>query len=356
MKIVTILGARPQFIKAALISRSFQAVPDFKEIIIHTGQHFDSNMSDIFFNELTIPDPNYHLNVNQMNHGEMTGKMLIEIEKILIQENPDGVLVYGDTNSTLAGSLATSKLDIPIFHVEAGLRSFNRSMPEEINRVVTDHLSSLLFCPTQNAINILNNEGIEKGVHFSGDIMYDLFLEHQHSEGSPTPFVLVTIHRPANTDQPEVLRIIIEELEKIHKEINVIFPVHPRTEKKLQKFGIHPNFKTVSPLSYKEMVEHLSSAEMVLTDSGGVQKEAFFAKTKCITVRTETEWVELIDAGVNCLSNPSDIYSTYNKMKNKECNFSNSLYGDGNAAEIISNKILEYISLNNNSFSIKDSQ
>jgi len=347
MKIVTIVGARPQFIKVALISNELRSGRGFNEILIHTGQHFDGNMSDEFFAELNIPPPDYHLNINQMNHGEMTGTMLAEIEKILLSEKSDGVLVYGDTNSTLAGSLAAAKLNIPIFHVESGLRSFNRSMPEEINRVVTDHVSSLLFCPTRHAIRMLENEGITRGVIFSGDIMFDLFKKSQN--GKPTTKssqVLATIHRPSNTDDLETLASIIKGLERIHQETKVVLPVHPRTEKKLNEFGITPAVNMVSPFSYNEMVAHLLSSEMVITDSGGVQKEAFFAKTKCITVRPETEWVELIDAGVNhlCESNADAIWDTYNMMSNKQCDFTPQLYGDGNSAKIIVDEIQKYLS------------
>ena len=347
MKIASILGARPQFIKAALLSNDFCTTKNVQEIIIHTGQHFDEKMSHGFFTELDIPVPDFQLNINQMNHGEMTGTMMTEIEKILLDEKPNGVLVYGDTNSTLAGSLAAAKLKIPVFHVEAGLRSFNRSMPEEINRVVTDHLSSLLFCPTKHAIEMLKKEGITHGVIFSGDIMFDLFKKSQKGKDiSKKPQVLATIHRPSNTDDPSTLASIIEGLERIHKEKQVVLPVHPRTEKKLKEFGITPAVNVMPPLSYNEMVSQLLSSEIVITDSGGVQKEAFFAKTKCITVRSETEWVELIDAGVNhlCDSDAVAIWDTFNLMTNKQCDFTPQLYGDGNSAKIIVDEIQKYLS------------
>ena len=347
MKIASILGARPQFIKAALLSNDFCTTKNIQEIIIHTGQHFDEKMSHGFFTELDISVPDFQLNINQMNHGEMTGTMMTELEKILLVEKPNGVLVYGDTNSTLAGSLAAAKLKIPVFHVEAGLRSFNRSMPEEINRIVTDHLSSLLFCPTKHAIETLKKEGITHGVIFSGDIMFDLFKKSQKGKDiSKKPQVLATIHRPSNTDDPSTLASIIEGLERIHKEKQVVLPVHPRTEKKLKEFGITPAVNVMPPLSYNEMVSHLLSSEIVITDSGGVQKEAFFAKTKCITVRSETEWVELIDAGVNhlCDSNADAIWDTFNLMTNKQCDFTPQLYGDGNSAKIIVDEIQKYLS------------
>ncbi|MBH11048.1 MAG: UDP-N-acetylglucosamine 2-epimerase (non-hydrolyzing) [Candidatus Marinimicrobia bacterium] len=347
MKIASILGARPQFIKAALLSNDFCTTKNVQEIIIHTGQHFDEKMSHGFFTELDIPVPDFQLNINQMNHGEMTGTMMTELEKILLDEKPNGVLVYGDTNSTLAGSLAAAKLKIPVFHVEAGLRSFNRSMPEEINRVVTDHLSSLLFCPTKHAIETLKKERITHGVIFSGDIMFDLFKKSQKGKDIfKKPQVLATIHRPSNTDDPSTLASIIEGLARIHKEKQVVLPVHPRTEKKLKEFGITPAVNVMPPLSYNEMVSQLLSSEIVITDSGGVQKEAFFAKTKCITVRPETEWVELIDAGVNhlCDSNADAIWDTFNLMNNKQCDFTPQLYGDGNSAKIIVDEIQKYLS------------
>ena len=345
MKIVTILGARPQFIKASVVSDKISEIENLTEVIIHTGQHFDKKMSNIFFDELAIPKPKYHLNTNQMNHGEMTGRMLSEIERILVVEEPDGVLVYGDTNSTLAGSLAAAKLNIPVFHVESGLRSFNRAMPEEINRIVTDHISSQLFCPTQNASNGLKVEGIKEGVIFSGDVMYDLFCKSNNlTKDFKNPIVLATIHRPANTDNPNALKAIINGLEEINKKIKVVFPVHPRTEKKIQEFGLQPKINMVSPLSYKEILHHLSFAEMVITDSGGLQKEAYFAKTKCITVRSETEWTELIDIGVNRLSAPSELYDAFESMRAKKCDFSPQLYGDGNAGRIIVDSIVEFIS------------
>ncbi|MBC8344702.1 MAG: UDP-N-acetylglucosamine 2-epimerase (non-hydrolyzing) [Candidatus Marinimicrobia bacterium] len=351
MRIVTILGARPQFIKATLVSKEIQSNGAFREVIIHTGQHFDQNMSDIFFKELSIPKPDYQLNINQMGHGEMTGRMLIEIEKILQLEKPQGIIVYGDTNSTLAGSLAAAKLQIPVFHIEAGLRSFNRSMPEEINRVLTDQISRLLFCPTQHAIDMLKKEGISDGVIFSGDIMYDLFQASQpNTIHDKRGSVLATIHRPANTDDSSVLESIIRGLETINRETPVIFPVHPRTEKKIEEFGIKSELNMIPPLSYQEMVNHLSNAKMVITDSGGVQKEAYFSKTKCITVRPETEWVELVDAGVNilCESNKDAIDAAYHIMVQKSCDFSQTLYGHGNASKMIVDSMVDYLSSGNN--------
>ena len=347
MKIITVLGARPQFIKAAMVSENLIAEDSFSEVIIHTGQHFDQNMSDIFFNEMGLPKPDYNLNINQMSHGQMTAKMMENIEPILIDEKPNGVLVYGDTNSTLAGSLTAAKLNMPLFHVEAGLRSYNRAMPEEINRVLTDHLSSLLFCPTENAVNILAKEGIQKGVKNCGDVMFDAFLKfNQKIENKmpeiDSPYVLTTIHRPENTDNNNNLISIFKELDKIDEKIRVVLPLHPRTKSQLQKFRIQTNIQSVEPVGYLSMLNLLNSAEMVITDSGGLQKEAFFAEKKCITVRNKTEWTELIDIGVNSLSAPSELYDAFESMKSNECDFTKKLYGNGNAGKIIVDSMVEY--------------
>ena len=346
MKIVTVLGARPQFIKASIVSKLIKKTNGLEEVIVHTGQHFDNNMSKIFFDELKIPKPNYFLNINQLKHGEMTGQMLAEIEKILIKESPDGILVYGDTNTTLAGSLAASKLYIPVFHIEAGLRSYNRSMPEEINRVLTDHVSSLLFCPTYNAVNNLAKEGINNGVVHSGDVMFDLFISSINNvKKIKDTFVLASIHRPTNTDNADNLNSIIKGLEKINVETKVIMPMHPRTKKNLENFRIKPNFKMIPPLSYIDMLKFLSNSKLIITDSGGVQKEAFFSKKKCITLRAETEWTELIEAGVNILCGIKDdeILTAYNKMCLKTCDFSQNLYGDGRAADKIIQTMVKFI-------------
>ena len=350
MKIITVLGARPQFIKAVMVSEKLAAIDSFSEVIIHTGQHFDQNMSDIFFNEMGLPKPDYNLNINQMSHGQMTAKMMKKIEPILMDERPNGVLVYGDTNSTLAGSLTAAKLHTPVFHVEAGLRSYNRAMPEEINRVLTDHLSSLLFCPTENAVKILAKEGIQKGVENCGDVMYDAFLkfkqqiengENEIPEGD-SPYVLATVHRPENTDNKNNLISIFKELDKVNEKIRVVLPLHPRTKGQLHKFGIQTKIQWVEPVGYLSMLSLLNSAEMVITDSGGLQKEAFFAKKKCITVRDETEWIELIDIDVNRLSAPAELNGVFEGMRANECDFSKKLYGNGNAGKIIVDSMVEY--------------
>jgi UDP-GlcNAc3NAcA epimerase len=333
-----------------MVSEKLAAIDSFSEVIIHTGQHFDQNMSDIFFNEMGLPKPDYNLNINQMSHGQMTAKMMEKIEPILMDEKPNGVLVYGDTNSTLAGSLTAAKLHMPVFHVEAGLRSYNRAMPEEINRVLTDHLSSLLFCPTENAVNILAKEGVQKGVENCGDVMYDAFLkfkqqiengENEIPEGD-SPYVLATVHRPENTDNKNNLISIFKELDKINQKIRVVLPLHPRTKGQLHKFGIQTKIQWVEPVGYLSMLSLLNSAEMVITDSGGLQKEAFFAEKKCITVRDETEWIELIDIDVNRLSGPSELDGVFEGMRANECDFSKKLYGNGNAGKIIVDSMVEY--------------
>ena len=346
MKIATILGARPQFIKSSIVSKAIKEFSELEEILIHTGQHFDANMSNIFFDQFQMQKPLYNLNINKKNHGKMTGLMLEKIEKILIKEKPQGVLVYGDTNSTLAGSLAAVKLGIPIFHVEAGLRSYNHSMPEEINRILTDRISSLLFCPTENAVKTLKKEGLKDGVILSGDVMYDLFINQSRNiTFDKKPFVLATIHRPSNTDNPKVLNEIIEGLEEINSKIKVIIPLHPRTKKKINELNLKTNLSIIPPLGYKEMISYIINAKVVITDSGGLQKEAFFSKTKCITVRSETEWVELIDLGVNilCDSSKKSISYAFNKMILKECDFSPKFYGKGKAAIKIVKSISSFL-------------
>ncbi len=326
MKILTVVGARPQFIKAAMVSRAIVehnrqgANPTVVEEIIHTGQHYDDNMSDIFFRQMGIPEPAANLHAGTGLHGEMTGRMLSAIEKEIVNRKPDWVLVYGDTNSTLAGALAAAKLQVPVAHVEAGLRSFNRRMPEEINRILTDHVSSLLFCPTHAAVDNLSNEGITRGVHHVGDVMYDaalLFGEIAARTSTilrdlnltPGEYYLATVHRAENTDDPIRLRNILTALKALEKP--VILPLHPRTKKILQKFSPSlltppsspakpsPSLRIVDPLSFLDMVELEKNARCILTDSGGVQKEAYFHGVPCVTLREETEWVETVQAGWN---------------------------------------------------------
>lgn len=311
MRLVSIVGARPQFIKLAPVSNALRQ--QHEEIIIHTGQHYDYNMSAQFFDELAIPAPDYHLEIGSGSHGAQTGRLLEAIEQVLMKERPDWVIVYGDTNSTLAGALAAAKLHIPIAHIEAGLRSFNRAMPEEINRVVTDHLSERLFCPTETARSHANSEGITRGVEVVGDVMYDILLQARPGLAvraetllpslhvSPRSYILVTVHRPANTDDPVAMRDIARALNKL--EMPVIFPVHPRTRACLERYGItlEKHVQLIDPVGYFDMLTLESAAYRILTDSGGVQKEAFFLGVPCITLREDTEWTETVQSGWNVL-------------------------------------------------------
>jgi UDP-GlcNAc3NAcA epimerase len=367
MKIVTIIGARPQFIKAATVSRAIRlynnknSVDDIQEVILHTGQHFDEKMSQIFFDEMQIPAPNYNLNINSMSHGAMTGRMLEGIETILLQEEPDWVLVYGDTNSTLAGALAASKLHIKVAHVEAGLRSFNMTMPEEINRILTDRISNVLFSPTETALKNLRKEGFPNKLSTDnvqlitnvGDVMFDAALFYSDKSKKPDfikeenfakKFILATVHRQENTDNPGKLKEIFEAFYQISKDIPIVLPLHPRTKKIIHnlKFKI-PNLYIIDPVSYLEMIWLLRNCSFVMTDSGGLQKEAYFFKKPCITLREETEWVELVDEGVNFVvgSSKSRVLDSYNSMHEQILNFDHKPYGDGKAAEIIVNVLLE---------------
>lgn len=347
MKIVTIVGARPQFVKAAVVSKAFaKNRKDITEIIVHTGQHFDANMSDVFFDELEIPNPNYNLNISSGTHGQNTGRMIEGIEKVLIKEKPSWVIVYGDTDSTLAGTIAAAKLHIPVAHIEAGLRSFNKRMPEEINRVLTDHASTILFTPTQTANQNLNNEGISSDkIKLVGDVMYDATLyyslkakEIPNLSGSNN-FILTTIHRAENTNDPEKLKCIINAL--THIAVNstpVVLPLHPRTKAIINNENIDiSKLNVVEPVGYLEMLWLLKNCSVVITDSGGLQKEAFFFQKPCLTTRSETEWVELIDEGVNQLvgANTNIIINAFNNItfpSNPKL-----LYGAGNAADEIVN-------------------
>jgi UDP-GlcNAc3NAcA epimerase len=347
-KVVSIVGARPQFIKAAMLSRQFRLL-GVQESIIHTGQHFEANMSDIFFREMEIPKPAYQLDIHTLSHGAMTGRMLEGIEKALQVEKPDGVVLYGDTNSTLAGALAASKLRIPIVHVEAGLRSFDMTMPEEVNRVLTDRVSSILFCPTETAVNNLKREGFDHmpaRVVNSGDVMYDAALYYEDKAQLKSDilrrigtkkFVLATIHREENADSPEKLRSIIAGLNEIHKQVPVVVPLHPRTRNILAQQYILPNFIIIDPVGYFDMIMLLKNAELVITDSGGVQKEAFFFGKQCITLREQTEWVELVEKGFNVLvgSDSRRLISAFNSFSTQESDFSANLYGNGHAAKTI---------------------
>ena len=361
MKIINIVGARPQFVKAAVISRSIeehnrnQGKELIQELIVHTGQHFDQNMSNVFFDQMNIPVPNYNLEINSLSHGAMTGKMLEKIEEVLQNEQPDWVIVYGDTNSTLAGALAAKKMQIKVAHIEAGLRSFNMRMPEEINRILTDRISDILFCPTQTAIDNLKREGFENmGIEqiLCGDVMYDAVLYYQDKSKCPEgvdekkQFILSTIHRQENTDDKAKLTSIFEALEIIAQSQKVVLPLHPRTIKKLNQFNITPNenIQIIEPVGYFEMIWLLTNASMVITDSGGLQKEAFFFKKPCLTVREETEWVELVDNGFNFLvgSDKQQIVHAFNKVRTSSMDYSINLYGLGNAGDEIVKGLIEY--------------
>jgi len=345
MKIATIIGARPQFIKSATISRIFRNYNDINEIIIHTGQHYDENMSEIFFNELKIPKPNYNLEVGSESHGKQTAMMLEKIEAILLKEKPDWVLVYGDTNSTIAGALAATKLHIKIAHVEAGLRSFNRKMPEEINRIATDHISDILFVPTQNAMNLLANEGIVERAVLVGDVMYDAILYNQKLADEKyklsditnlNNFYLGTIHRPSNTDNLVRLQYIFSAFSEL--DLPIILPLHPRTQKIIKKIKYSKNVKIIEPVSYLKMIVLLKNCKKVLTDSGGLQKEAYYLHKPCITMRDETEWIETLENNWNFIVG-ADKDLILEKVKNKEFGKQKDYFGDGKAAE----KIVDFI-------------
>jgi UDP-GlcNAc3NAcA epimerase len=361
INISTIIGARPQFIKAATVSRAISthngnaprsgSGPLIHETIIHTGQHFDANMSEVFFRELEIPKPDYNLGIGGGSHGRNTGRMIEAIEEVLVKEQPDWVLVYGDTDSTLAGALAAAKLHIPVAHVEAGLRSFNRIMPEEVNRIVADQLSTLLFCPTRTAVENLEKEGFphqltaqtRQTVVNVGDVMYDaaLYYGDRAQEKSrimqtlalaSKAFVLATIHRAENTDNPERLHNIMAALNRIAAEMPVVLPLHPRTKQKLV-LADFPAVTFIDPLGYLDMVMLEKNARVIVTDSGGVQKEAYFHGVPCVTVRDETEWVELVEAGVNMLAKamPESIFAGFQHMHDRPVQ-TQKLYGDGDAA------------------------
>lgn len=348
IKVVTIVGARPQFIKAAAVSRAIKiaGADRIQEVLVHTGQHYDENMSKVFFDELDIPTPAYNLEVSGGSHGAMTGRMLESIEQVLLEEKPDWVLIYGDTNSTLAGAVAASKLNIPVAHVEAGLRSFNMRMPEEINRILSDRVSTLLLCPTQAAIDNLAKEGLVGGVHNVGDVMYDVALFYRERARAKSQimsqlgleegaFALATCHRAENTDDPHRLGEIMAGLADVSALMPVVLPLHPRTRKLLQDHGLEHHLhsmKLVDPLPFLDMIALEQAANVILTDSGGVQKEAYFYGVPCITLRDETEWVETVQLGFNQLvgASRSGINAAMNNRSIPECQV--DVYGDGNAS------------------------
>ena len=352
MKILTILGARPQFIKAGSVSREIAKYNSIEEVIIHTGQHYDSNMSGVFFEEMKIPKPDYFLGIGGVSHGAMTGQMIEKIEEVALNENPDWILVYGDTNSTLAGALVSSKLHIKLAHVESGLRSFNMQMPEEINRILTDRVSSLLFCPTDRAIENLKNEGFSNfncKIIKSGDVMQDGAMFYKQYAQKPKiniqkKYILTTLHRAENTDNLERLTSIIDVLNEINEEIEIILPIHPRTKKVIEDNNIQVKFNIIDPVGYLEMIWLIEHCNLVMTDSGGLQKEAYFFNKLCITLRDETEWIELVENNCNILvgADKTKILEAYHSTSFFEYSNSNNLYGNGYASEKIVKNLLNY--------------
>lgn len=380
MKIITIIGARPQIIKSAAISRAIRNhfSTEIKEIIVHTGQHYDENMSEVFFDELSIPRPNYNLNVGSGSHGAQTSRMLEGIENIILTEKPDALVVYGDTNSTVAGGLAASKLDVPLVHIEAGLRSFNKKMPEEINRIMCDHVSTLLFSPTAKGIENLEKEGFNLAavapftidnpkVYHCGDIMYDnsIFFSHVSDQNSKIlaelgiegDFILSTIHRNNNTDEPDRLQAIFTALIEIAEEnkIPVVLPLHPRT-KKMMELNLTPELsaqltssqfiRIIPPVSFLDVIALEKNASFIVTDSGGVQKEAFFFEKPCIILRSETEWVEIVENGnaILCDADKNRILNAYKKLANNNHLTYPQLFGDGESAVFICQEIVNHLS------------
>ncbi len=347
MKILTILGARPQFIKAGSVSREIAKHKEIQEVIVHTGQHYDANMSDVFFEEMKIPKPHYFLGIGGKSHGAMTGQMIEKIEEVALKEQPDWIMVYGDTNSTLAGAIVASKLHIKLAHIEAGLRSFNMKMPEEVNRILTDRVSQILFCPTETAIQNLEKEGYHNfgsTIVNSGDVMQDGAIFYKDLAVKPKEdiredFVLCTVHRAENTDDYKRLRGIFESLEEIGKSKQIVLPLHPRTQKVLENNNYQPkNITFIDPVGYLEMVWLIAHCSLVMTDSGGLQKEAFFFKKPCITLRDETEWVELVENKFNVLvgADKSKILETYGNRENLfATDFEMNLYGGGKASKRI---------------------
>lgn len=355
MKILSFVGARPQFIKEAVIHEHLKK-KKINEILVHSGQHYDFNMSDIFFKILDIRKPDYNLNIGSGTHAWQTGMMMIELEKVVLKEKPDMILVYGDTNSTLAGALVGAKLKIPVAHVEAGIRQKPKDMPEEINRVLTDRISRYLFCPSKLAVENLKKEGIENGVYFTGDVMYDLFLKITQNLDDkvilskynlePKEYILVTVHRDFNTDNPGRLKNILEALEEISKDSKLVFPIHPRTKKRIEEFGFSKFLKNVGiidPVGYDEMMVLTENSLKVITDSGGLQKEAYFAKVPAIILMEDTGWIELVNIGWNVLvdADKDRIIEAVINHSPDFSRFDEHIYGDGKAGEKIVDILLE---------------
>ena len=358
-KIVTVLGARPQFIKASVVSHAISQTPGLTEVVVHTGQHFDANMSDVFFAELGMKKPDYFLDIHGGSHGAMTGHMLTEVEQVLLKEKPDAVLVYGDTNSTLSGALAAVKLHIPVAHVEAGLRSFNLAMPEEVNRILTDRISRWLFTPTDAATEHLLREGASpEQIHAVGDVMYDVALHHGQRVQPGTGlmvelglqskgYVLATVHRAQNTDHPARLQAIVDAFIATARQLPVVWPLHPRTRAVLQQSGqlvaLAQQVHLIDPVGYLDMVQLEKFAALIATDSGGVQKEAFFYRVPCVTLRDETEWTELVVGGWNRLASPNSGFDISTAMKEALGSEGHEIrpYGEGRAAPLIANSLIE---------------
>lgn len=358
MRLLSIIGTRPQIVKASAFSKSIEKTKEIEEILVHTGQHYDRGLSDLFFEELEISVPKYNLGVGSSTHAVQTADMMIKIEELIEIEKPDAMLVYGDTNSTLAGSLVAAKSHIPLAHIESGLRSFNKLMPEEINRIVTDRLSDILFCPTEAAVGNLIREGFEEDrVHLVGDVMYDAcirFTKIAEKRSTimedlglkPGLFVLATVHRAENTDDEKVLNAIIRSLEDLSKRIRVVLPLHPRTKSKIRDMG-GSSIDFIEPVGYLDMISLERDSKLIITDSGGVQKEAFFHRTPCVTIRSETEWVELIELGWNRLIDPKETDLLGERLLLAERNSSpgkeeSNLYGGGNASDMIRDEIIQW--------------
>ena len=347
MKIISIVGARPQFIKSAPLSIELKKRGD-NEIVIHTGQHYDPNMSEVFFKEMSIPKEKYNLGINNLSHAAMTGRMMERIENILIEEKPDFLLVYGDTNSTLAGSLAASKMHIPIIHVEAGLRSFNRRMPEELNRILTDNLSTILFCPSDVAVSNLNNEGISEGwrkISIVGDIMKDtihLFSQNQKAHKVKNDEILVTLHREENVKSPQKLKEFVAALNELSRHYHINFPIHPSTKNALIKNSISLEFSPIEPQSFTEMIGLINRSKLIITDSGGLQKESYYLNKPALILRDDTEWVELLAEDINtlCPLIAHDIVNEVTRKINEKYIFNPLIYGDGRAAKSMANIIV----------------
>lgn len=350
-KVLTVIGTRPQFIKAAAVSRAIHEQGDIKEVLLHTGQHYDDVMSEIFFREMDIPKPDYHFSINTSTHATMTAQMLEGIEQAIIKEKPDTVLVYGDTNSTLAGALAASKLHVPVAHVEAGLRSFYMDMPEEVNRILTDRMSTSLFCPTETAMYNLKAEGLDtadKTIINSGDVMYDAALYYAKLamerstvlntlQLTPDSYLLATVHRAENTDNKERLASIVDAINTLAKQYKIVLPLHPRTKKMLEQYHLELNCMVIEPVGYFDMISLIQNCHMVLTDSGGLQKESYFFHKYCITLRDQTEWVELTNAGCSKIAGAEKeaILQAVSDFYSRPFHNGSIFYGDGHASRII---------------------